>query len=173
VLVVLVAFLVAVGAAEAWQRTRPAPLEEPAPSLGECVAVGRNDVATYASLTLTNRSDDTLELLTLRLVEPSGVIQTGTALLVPISQEVIGSQGGFPPTARLDAPGVRWQEQRALSRGTLEPAAEVGTMNVVVGIRLLPGTVQPSFQGLELSYKAGRRTHTWHSQTPVRFSQSC
>jgi hypothetical protein len=170
VLAVLAVVLVGFGACQAWSRTRPPPIAEAPPSIGECIPARAGETATYGSVLLTNTSDEPVRITDIDVLGAEGVILSGVSWLVPTSGEAVGNQGVYPPTRNLDAPGLRWQEQVLAVRGTLGPEAEVGRMNLVMGLRLLPGTAEPSFDGIEVDYEAGGRTHTWHSNTPVRFS---
>jgi hypothetical protein len=170
VLAVVAAFVVGAGATEVWSRTRPAPLEQPPASVGECFAVKGSDVATYGTMTLVNTSDSPVKITDLRLVDPRGTLLTGASFLVPMQQAVVGNQAGFPPTRNLDAPGLRWSAQRLAIRGFVEPAAEAGPVNLVIGVRLLAGSADPSFARVEVDYEAGRRTLTWRSAGPVTMS---
>jgi len=170
VLAVVAAFVVGAGATEVWSRTRPEPLELPPVSVGECFAVNGSDVVTYGTMTLVNRSDEPVKITDLRLVDPRGTLLTGASMLVPMQQEVVGNQPGFPPTANLDAPGLRWSEQRLAVRGLVEPAEVAGPVNLVIGLRVLSANVDPSFAGVEVDYEAGRRSFTWRSAGPVTMS---
>ena len=170
VLAVVAAFVVGAGAMEAWSRTRPEPLEPPAASVGECFAVRDSDVATYGTMTLINRSDSPVKITDLRLVDPRGTLLTGASFLVPMQQAVVGNQAGFPPTRNLEAPGLQWSAQRLAIRGFVEPAAEAGPVNLVIGVRLLSSAVDPSFARVEIDYESGRRSFTWRSAGPVTIS---
>jgi hypothetical protein len=170
VLAILAVVLVVFVAYQAWTRTRPPPIAEAPPSIGECIPARAGETATYGSVVLTNTSDEPVRITDIDVLGAEGVILSGVSWLVPTSGEPVGNQGVYPPTRNLDAPGLRWREQVLAVRGTLGPEAEVGSMNLVIGLRLLPGTAEPSFDGIEVDYEAGSRDHTWHSNTPVRFS---
>jgi hypothetical protein len=166
-LAVVVTLVAVAGAAAVWVYSRPAPLAEAVPGLPECFPAPDSEYATYGTLTIENRSDEPIKIRQLKIIDPRGVIITGVPMLVPMIQETIGNQPGYPPTSGTDRPGLAWAAQQAVVNGMVPPAATAGLRNVVVGVRLFPNVPDPSFSGIELVYEAGWRTHTWRSETPV------
>jgi hypothetical protein len=153
-----------------WAYTRPAALKEPGQQAAQCVAAKDGGFVTHGTMTIRNTSDHPVEILTLQLKDARGVLITGVPMLVPIRDVVVGNQAGYPPrAANAAADGIELGRQLAVVHGTVPPASGTGDQfNLVVGLSLMSGQQNPSFSSLEMTYKDGRRTRTWNSNTPLQ-----
>ena len=148
--------------------TRPAPFAEPVAQSQQCIVAPDGGFVTHGSVSLANETDEPVELLTLDLENAEGILPTGVPMLVPVRDVLVGNQTGYPPRAPEAADGIDLARGSPIVHGEIPPASTAGTMNLVVGLNVVPGRREASFSSLEITYRDGWRTRTWRSRTPVR-----